>query len=239
MTTIALTATARKITGKKVKKVRREGLLPAGLYGKGVTSLSLSVPLKEFLQAYAKTGETGLVEVKCAGKNYHTLIAHVQLHPVTRQPLHAQFHAVSLTEKIKAHVPVILVGKSPAVAAGTGILLPALHEVEVEALPADLPEKLAVEVEKLTEVGQQVTVGDLSVPKGVDIVTSKEEIIVTLAPAVSEAAKKEAEEAAKKAAEAAAASGAAAPAGAGAETPASPTEAAPSANKTTTEPPAK
>lgn len=218
MQAITLAAQVREVTGKKVKKLRQEGLLPASLYGKDIKSMALAVKMPEFMKVYAKAGETGLVELKHDSRSTHTLISNVQIHPVTRAPLHVEFHAVKLTEKIKASVPVELVGESPAVANNIGILLQTINEVEVEALPADLPEKITVDATKLAEIDQQVTVGELAVPKEVTVLIETTGIVVKVAPAVSEETKKEmeAEEAAK-----AAAAAEAAPAG---EAPAAPVE---------------
>lgn len=191
MQALTLKAQTREIIGKKVKRLRKTGLLPASLYGKDVKSVALSVPLPEFMKVYSKAGETGLVELKYDSTLSHTLISNVQIHPVTRAPLHVEFHAVKLTEKIKAKVPVELTGESPAVANNIGILLHTLNEVEVEALPADLPEKISVDVSKLSEVGQQVTVAQLPVLAGVTVLTPGEEIVVKVASAVSEETKKE------------------------------------------------
>lgn len=204
MSPLSLAAKTRDITGRKVKKLRHEGFLPATLYGKALKSQNLSIALKEFAKVYRQAGQTGLVELKFDHQSQHTLIAHVQIHPVTRQFLHAEFHAVKLTEKIKTNVPVELVGESPAVQNNTGVLLQTLSEVEVEALPANLPEKLTVDIAKLSQVGQQVIVGDLDRPKGVEILTKAEEIVVKVAPAISQETKKEleAEQAAKAASEA-------------------------------------
>lgn len=191
MSVLTLTAQIREITGKKVKKLRKAGLLPASLYGKEVKSLALSIPIPDFMKVYGKAGETGLVELKYDGGSQHTLISNVQIHPVTRVPLHVEFHAVKLTEKIRAKVPVELVGESPAVQNNTGILLQTISEVEVEALPAKLPEKIFVDVSDLSRVEQQVTVAQLSVPTGVAVLMPGEEIVVKVAPAVSEETKKE------------------------------------------------
>lgn len=210
MKAVVLEATERTIIGKKVKKLRKEGLLPVGLYGKDVKSVALSVKLPEFMKVYSKAGMTGLVELKYGSSSVHTLISNVQFHAVNRQPLHAEFHAVKLTEKIKANVPLEIFGESPAVANNVGILMQTLNEVEVEALPTDLPEKIAVDVTKLAEVGQQVTVGELEKIPGVEVLATPEEVIVKVVSAVSEETKKEleAEEAAKTAAASEAAAGA-------------------------------
>ncbi len=201
MKAIPLEAQVRIVTGKKVKKLRKEGLLPVGVYGKDVKSTALAVALKDFMKVYGKAGETGLVELKYDGKAQQVLIKNVQIHPVTRLALHAELHAVNLKEKIKVNVPVELVGDSPAVLNNVGTLLQTLSEVEVEALPTELPEKLEVDVSGLSEVGQQVTVGELKAPAGVAILTPAEEVVVNVASAVSEEVQKElaAQEAAKAA----------------------------------------
>ncbi len=202
MKAIQLMAKVREITGKKVKKLRKEGILPVSVYGKDVKSVALSVPLAEFMKVYDQVGETGLIELRFGDKTEHVLVSNVQIHPMTRLALHAELHAVKLTEKIKANVPVELVGESPAVTNGVGLLLQPVKEVEVEALPTDLPEKIEVDVTGLTAVDQQVTVAELAVPKGVEMLTAGEEVVIKVASAVSEETAKEmaAEEAAKTAA---------------------------------------
>ncbi len=205
MKAIPLTAEVRREVGKRTQNLRKQGLIPATVYGREVKSVSLSMPVKDFMKVYGQAGETGLVDLKYGSTSQPTLISDVQFHPLTRLPLHVQFHAVKLTEKLKANVPLELVGESPAVVNNIGILLQTLNGVEVEALPTDLPEKIEIDVTTLSEVGQQISVGDLKIPSGVELLTLKEEIVVKVASAISEEAKKEAEEAAVKAAAEAAA----------------------------------
>ena len=204
MKAIPLTAEIRNVTGKKVKKLRQAGKLPVTVYGKDVKSESLTVDTKEFLKVYDQAGETGLVDLKYGKESKPTLITDVQIHALSRLPLHVQFHAVKLTEKIKANVPLELIGESPKVVSGEGLLLQTLNEVEVEALPTDLPEKITLDVTALTEIGQQITVAELPKISGVEILTDHTEVVVKLDAAISEEAKKEAEAATAKAAEAAA-----------------------------------
>lgn len=205
MKAIALEATVRKLVGKKVKNLRKEGLVPATVFGHKIKSQSLSVKEKDFQKVYKQAGETGLVDLKIDDQSIPTLIADVQVHPLNRQTLNVQFHAVNLSEKIKANVPLELLGESPAVANNIGLLLQTLNEVEVEALPTDLPEKIEINVASLSEIGQQITVAELPTVKGVEILTGKDEVVVKVAPLISEEAQKEAEEAAAKAAAEAAA----------------------------------
>ena len=185
---VSLKVEKRKVLGKKAKKLRKEGILPANIYGKNVKSLAVQVSLKEFLPVYKKVGETGIVEVMVEGEKTprHALIHNVQKDPVTDQPLHADFHQVSLTEKITARIPVELVGESPAVAQKLGVLIQPLSEVEVEALPTELPEQFTVDISGLKEVDQAITVGDLKPPAGVKILTSEKEILVKINPPTKE-----------------------------------------------------
>ena len=185
---ITLKVEKRKITGRKVKKLRREGILPGNIYGRKIKSLAVQVPLKDFLPVYQKVGETGIVEVKVAGEDKirPSLIHNVQFDPVSDQPLHADFHQVSLTEKITASIPVEIVGKSPAVEQKIGVLIQPLNEVEVEALPTELPDQFTVDISSLKEVDQTITVGDLKPSPGVKILTSPKEILVKINPPAKE-----------------------------------------------------
>lgn len=178
----------RKVVGRKVKKLRREGILPANIYGKNIKSLSVQLSLKDFLPVYQKVGETGVVELKVSGeqKLRPVLIHNVQLDSVTDQPLHADFYQVSLVEKITSDIPVEIVGESLAVEQNIGVLIQPLSEVEVEALPTDLPDKFSVDISSLKEIDDAVTVGDLKTPAGVKILTGKKEILAKIEPPTKE-----------------------------------------------------
>lgn len=200
-----LKAEKRKITGRKVKKLRNEGILPANIYGKGIKSLSVQVPVKDFFKIYEEAGETGIVELSVgAGESHPVLVHNLQLHPVSGQPLHVDFHKVTLTEKVKATVPVVTVGEAPAVAQKIGVLLTPLDEIEVEALPADLPEHIEVDISKLAGVDQEIKIQDLQIPEKVTVLADPELLVVKIGPLITEEAKKILEEE-KAAAEVAAA----------------------------------
>lgn len=204
-----ITVEKRTILGKKVKKLRREGILPANIYGKDIKSLAVALPAKEFETVFKEVGETGLVDVAVNGEVKPALIHNVQIEPLSNQYLHADFYQVNLKEKIKAMVPIVAVGEAKAVLDKVGIILQPLSEVEVEALPEDLPEKIEVNVEKLATLDEQITIGSLKAPQGVEILTDPEQVVVKVAALVS----KEAEElAAQEAAAAEAAKAEAAPA---------------------------
>lgn len=202
MKRLSLKVAARKILGsKKVRKLRREGILPANIYGKSFKSQAVQLPLAEFEKLLKEAGETQVIDLAVDSTTYPVLIHNVQYEPVTSAPLHADFYKVDLKEKIKAMVPVVATGEPKAVADKLGLLLQTLSEIEVEALPTDLPEKLEVDVSGLAELNQQITVADLKVPAGVQILAEESQIIFKIGGLVT----KEVEELAKAEEEAAAA----------------------------------
>lgn len=171
----------RKITGKKVKQLRRDGLIPANIFGKDLKSVSVQVDLKIFQKAFKEAGETALVDVKVGSETYPSLIHNLQRDPRSDSITHVDFHKVNLKEKITTSVPVVLAGESPIVKSGEGLILQTLHEVEIECLPVDIPQNIVVNSEKLTEVGQSVHVKDLKVDKAkVEIQNDPEEVVVTV-----------------------------------------------------------
>lgn len=208
MKRLQLKVEERKVLGKKVKKLRREGLLPANIYGKDIKSQAVQVLLKDFEKVFKVAGETQVVDLTVDSTNYPILIKNIQLEPRTGGFLHTDFYKVDLKEAIKAMVPLVAVGEAKAVADKVGLLLQTLSEVEVEALPGKIPEKIEVNVAPLTQLDQQITIEELKVPPGVKILTEPSQIVFKIVELVSreveELAKKEEEAAATAAAEAAA-----------------------------------
>lgn len=173
--------------GHKAKKLRREGILPANLFGKKIKSQSLQVNLKEFLKVFEKTGETGLIDLVIDDKETRpVLVGNVQIEPVSDQPLHVDFHQVNLEEKVTVAVPIHLVGEAPAVVRDEGVLVQPLAEVEVEALPTDLPDHLEADISSLDKIDAAVRVADLKVPKGVAVKTAQEEVVAIINPKAKE-----------------------------------------------------
>lgn len=186
MATRKLLAEERKVLGRKTKQLRRAGILPANIYGKNIKSQAAQVKLDEFQRVFSETGETGLVELKVNKQVHPVLIHNVQLDPVSDLPLHADFLKVDLKEKVTATVPVELVGESPSEKEG-GVVVQQMHEVEVEALPTDLPEKIEVDISGLLEIDQAIKVGELRVDKAkVEIKDDPERIVVSIAPPAKE-----------------------------------------------------
>lgn len=182
-----LSALKREVVGRKVKKLRREGILPANIYGKDVKSLAVQVPLDDFLKTFREVAKTGLLGLKVNGEVRPVLIHNVQLDPITDTPIHADFLQVNLSEKVSATVPVELVGETQAQKSGVGILVQQISELEVEALPADLPEKFLVDVSNLANVDEAIKVSDLLVDKTkVEIKASPDQIVAKIEPPAKE-----------------------------------------------------
>lgn len=179
----ALKASDRKISGRKVKTLRNQGVLPANVYGKKVKSRSVQVDLKEFAVLYKEVGETGLFDLAIEKDSLPVLIHNVQSNPKTGDFIHVDFLQVDLKVKITAEVPVELAGESVASKQGIGTAVQQLNAVEVEALPGDFPEKFEVDVTDLAEVDQAIYVKDLKIDSNkITMVTDIESIVVKVEP---------------------------------------------------------
>lgn len=214
MKKLTLAVEKRKILGKNVKKLRREDILPANIYGRNIKSLAVQVPYKEFEKVYKEAGETGLVDVEIAGEIKPSLIHNLQQDYYNHRILHVDFYQVNLKEKVKTTVPIQIVGEARAVSDKLGLLLQPLSQIEIEALPTDLPEKIEVDVTHLAAVNDQVAVKDIKTPTGVTILTGPEQVLVKIGELISKEAQ---EQAAAEAAAAEAAKAATTPAVPGAE----------------------
>ena len=193
-----LSVEKRKILGKKVKKLRREGILPANIYGKDIKSIAVQAALKDFDKVFKEAGETGLVDIMVGSQTIPVLIHNAQTDYLGNY-LHADFYKVNLKEKVKTMVPISIIGEPKAAVDKVGLLMNILSEIEVEALPEQLPENIEINVENLALVDEQITVDDIKAPEGVSILTDPSQVIVKIGALVS----KEAEElAAQEAAQA-------------------------------------
>ncbi len=181
-----LVAELRSVLGRKIKKLRREGLLPANVYGKHLNSTSLQLSVAEFEEVHKQVGETGIVDLKVGDDVKPVLIKSLQYDWKSHMPLHVDFYQVNLREKIKAMIPVLVIGEPTAVSEKLGILLQTLYEVEVEALPDNLPEGFEVNVETLAAVDDHVAVGSLKAPEGVEILTDASQVIAKIGELAAE-----------------------------------------------------
>lgn len=190
MTTYSLTGQIRPEAQKNNRKVRDSGMTPAVIYGKDFPSLSCMVDTVIFTGTLKAAGETSIIELTVGSKKYPVLIHRIQRHPVSGHLLHIEFIKVRLDEKVRASVPLEFTGEALAVREKRGVLLPILHEVEIEALPQEIPDKLSVSVAEL-DVNQELTVSVIVPPSGVTILTETDRTVVRAVPLVSRESEKD------------------------------------------------
>jgi len=173
-----LSAAVRTITGKKVKQLRKQGIIPATIYGQEMTPMSVQFVEKEINSVFDHVGESGLVDLMLEGKKLPILFRNPQYHPVMGTLTHIDCFKVNLKEKINAFVPIEFIGESAAVKAGK-VLVEVVNEVEVEALPTDLPEKIEVDLAALETIDSEVTIADLIVDRTkVEIKNDPEQVVI-------------------------------------------------------------
>lgn len=199
MNRVSLKATEREIIGKKVKKLRSEGFVPGHVFGKGTESESVSVNNKDFLNAFAIAGMTGLIDLKIGEEKVRpVLVRDVQYHALSGQLLNIDFHQVNLKEKVKVLVPIVIKETDTeieSVKMGEAIVIQPLTDVEIEALPTDLIEHLEVDISTLKNIDDAVTLGSLIYDREkITVLGESEEVVVKLAPAITEEMKKLMEE---------------------------------------------
>jgi large subunit ribosomal protein L25 len=198
-----LAAEHRDLIGKKVSRLRKQGRLPAVVFGHGVDSASISLDAHDFELLRRRIGPNALVDLSVDGKKARPVLIHgVEVHPVTRRPLHADLFLVRMTEEMVVDVPIVAVGDSPAVNLLGGTLVHGIETVKVRALPDRLPQSFEISIAPLTDFEVRLHVRDLVIPEGVTLLTDPDESIVHVLPprieevAVPAAAEVEAAEAA-------------------------------------------
>ena len=161
----------REVHGKKVAKLRRDGLVPAVVYGPGIDPISVQVEDGVFTRLYRQAGTYTPVHLIIGTKKKIAMIKDVDRDPVRGSIRHVSFHAVKANEPVVAEVPIHLTGEGESEAEKNGlIILQALDKIEVKALPMDLPEAIEISTVALKEAGEKVTLGDATLPDGVEFV---------------------------------------------------------------------
>lgn len=181
MDKIVLHAEKRKVTGKQVRKLRRDGKLPAIIYGHKVEPTALSLDLKEATKILSPLTGSSLVTVSIEGIEKAALVREKQKDYIKGTLLHVDFQVVSLTEKLTTGVEIELTGIAPAVKDYNGVVVSGLAEIKVECLPQDLPEKIVVDISNLLNIGDAIYVRDLQAIDNVTILDNPEELIATVA----------------------------------------------------------
>ena len=183
-----LAATKRDVLGKRVAHLRREGQLPAVVYGHGVPSQPLSLDGHEFELLQRRIGQNVLVDLTVDGKKPTPVLVHsVQRDPVHRRMLHVDLFAVRMTQELTVDVPLVTVGESYAVEKLGGTLLHILESVKVRALPAHLPQSIDLAIDSLVDFDATVRVNELTIPSDVTLLTDADEIVARVqAPRIEE-----------------------------------------------------
>ncbi|RJQ30890.1 50S ribosomal protein L25 [Candidatus Parcubacteria bacterium] len=171
----------RSIFGKNLKKARKEGKLPAIVYGKGKEPKALFVDLNEFKKLWNKVDESTIVKLQ-GGDTQDVLIYDAAKEPVKGEFLHVDFYALDVDKPITANVPIEFDGVSAAVKEHGGVLVKVLHELEIEALPKDFPHEIKVNVAKLANIGDKIAVKDLDLPKNIKVNAKEDQIVVLAKP---------------------------------------------------------
>ncbi len=181
-----LVAQPRTQFGRALKEIRTKGLIPAELYGHGIKNEHVAVIGKDFMKLLKKAGESTIIDLSIGSKKHPVLIHDVMQDPITDEVISVDFYQVRLDKKLRLKVPVHLVGESPAVKEKGGILVKALSEIEIEALPADIPHQLDVHLNLLTDIGSTIHVGELAAPKGVRVLVDPKFAIITVTARMTE-----------------------------------------------------
>ena len=179
----SLAAQSREVSGKKVARLRRAGRLPAVVYGHSVASSNVSIDAHEFALLRRHTGPNTLLDlVVDGGTPVPTLVHGVQVHPVSRRPLHVDLLAVRMTEELTVDVPIVTTGTSPLIEDDGGTLSHAIESVRVRALPDHLPQSIEISIAGLTSFDQAIYVRDLPIPSDAHLLTDPDEVAVRILP---------------------------------------------------------
>ena len=181
-----LTAKKRDILGKKVNSLREAGELPAVVYGDKKETLAVTLNQAEFQKVLTQAGESTIVSLTVDGQSQDILIHEVQVDPLSGAPIHVDFYIISQDKELEVAIPLIFKGVSLAVKDLGGSLVKVLHELEIRALPKNLPHDITVDISSLTALDSQILIKDLKLPAGVESVLDVEEVVAAITEAGEE-----------------------------------------------------
>jgi large subunit ribosomal protein L25 len=181
---VSIAARARAVTGKQVRRLRREGRLPANVYGRGIESLALDLDAHDFSRTIKRSGSRALFDLSVEGEAQPrpVVVRQISRKGGTGDPIHVDFFQVDPRRPIQATVGLRLVGEAPAVRDLAGTLAPSIDNVQVRCFPLAIPETIDADLSKLTSFDVTLTVGDLSAPADVEILTDPSVVIATVIP---------------------------------------------------------
>ncbi len=185
MDTIELTADRRELTGKKVRRLRRQGLIPANLFGPKIESVPLQIEAASLHQALVQGGHNAIITVTINGeKNPVTSVVRgLQSDPITDELLHVDLFEIDVTQVITADIPVILIGESPAAKGQGAVISHSLNSIQVQGRPMDLPRAIEVDISGLAEIDQEIRLRDLTISDNISLLTDKDQLVVKAARA--------------------------------------------------------
>ena len=189
MDTISLDVSSRDVLRKKVKALRRTGMIPLHLYGRGMPSRSLQADSSTVTKIVNQVGHNIPLYLNLADTKEQDLVfvREIQHHPITNRILHVDFYRIDVSQRVKGEVPITLLGEAPAVRIHHGILMQALHVLSVECLPMEMPERIEIDISGLEELDQGIRVSDYAPGSGITVLSDSEELIVRVgAPRVVE-----------------------------------------------------
>lgn len=173
-----LDAEKREVIGKKVKALRREGKLPAIIYGQGIEPTPITLETKQVQQILKVVGANTLINIKVGKEEYLTLVRDIQREVIMRDLLHMDFQAVSLDETITTTLPVVIIGEAPVLEEYDAMLTIGMEELQIEAKAKDLPDTISVDVSSIMEIGDHILVKDLVISGDVTILDDPDEMVI-------------------------------------------------------------
>lgn len=177
---LTLEVVSRDVFGKKLRKLRHQGLIPANIFGPKFESKAVSVDNKTFLKVYRIARETGVIYIQVDKKEIPALIKNIQKHPLTNAIIHVDLRKIDLLQKIETVVPVTTINESIAVTQKGGVLLTQAQELLIEALPTDIPQSIEVDISSLTEVGMEIKVKDIAGVSGYVFKEDEEKVVISV-----------------------------------------------------------
>ena len=189
MKRLELEASKRDVTGKKVRFLRRQGIIPANIYGHGIDSTPINVDARSLMHLLAHAGKTDLISLKVDDSKgpVKVLMREVQKNPLTDEPLHVDFYQVRMTQKIKADVPLVFIGEAPVLKnVKNSSLFHLIDSLHIEALPDDLPHSFEVDVSNIEELDQTIHIKDIPIGHGITLLSDPEQMVVKVAEARKE-----------------------------------------------------
>lgn len=186
--TYPVEAEVRTLTGKQVKTLRSEGLVPAVLYGHKQESISLTIPGHDFAKTYRDAGSSSLLDLTVKGeKSARKVLVHdIQIDPLTAKIQHVDFYLVNMKEKLQTEIPLEFVGTAPAVDSEGGTLITVRSEVNVECLPQDLVHSIEVDISSLATFDDVIRIKDIKIPAGIEVLDEEDEVVVSVTEPRSE-----------------------------------------------------